>query len=240
MHKHQIKACFNKAVDTYDNNCNIQLQAGLNLIHHLTYLNLSPNSLIDLGCGTGIMTKLLADKYKNYQQFHAVDIADKLLKKAQEKLATYQIFFQEKDFEYFFNNQNIVFDLVFSNMALQWSRNISYLLRDIYKNLAVGGVIAFSIPVAGTFKELESTIFFNEFELINTLLIQHNFKIISSNCVALKAEFPSIIAASRSIKAVGANYCNSDKNNFYQLLQSRKSNQPVNLTYNIGYFIAVK
>jgi malonyl-CoA O-methyltransferase len=139
MNQSKIRECFNRSLTTYDNHCDIQTQTGIKLIKDLKDLNLRPNSIVDLGCGTGITTEHLASLYENYYKFYAIDIADKLLLKAKDRLEKYNIITLEKSLEDFLGNEKILFDLVFYNMVLQWSNNLDDVLKKIYQKLNLGG-----------------------------------------------------------------------------------------------------
>ena len=71
--KSKIKECFNKAADTYDANCYIQKIAGKKLMSYLSEYVYKPDNILELGCGTGIVTEILANQYNNYNQFYALD-----------------------------------------------------------------------------------------------------------------------------------------------------------------------
>jgi malonyl-CoA O-methyltransferase len=241
MNQDKIRDCFNKAQESYDHHCDIQIQTSISLINELKKLNLNPKNIIDLGCGTGITTKYLINLYKTYHKFYAIDIADKLLSKARIRLEEYNIVFKEISLEAFFTNKDLSYDLVFSNMVFQWSDNLGDVLEKIYRNLNSQAILAFSIVLYGTYAELNSTIYFNKFEDIRSLLLLNKFKIIKSELVKSELQFSSKINAAKSIRAVGANYHNKANSDFKELLRDRRSqNQNFSLTYNIGSFIAIK
>lgn len=236
MLKYKIKESFNKAVDSYNQNCQIQFDTGCKLIKKIQKLNLNPESVIDLGCGTGLITIHLFHNYPNSKKKYALDIADKLLQKAKKNLK--KIIFIEDDFD---SLANLSLDLVFSNMALQWSRNLSNTIDIITQNLQNNGILAFSTLLEGTFYELpiNSRIKFKKFEEIKQILIDRNYKILELSNEKIVQNFPSFIHALNSIKNVGANY--SGENNFLPLYRMQKENSGnFSLTYNIIYCIARK
>ena len=240
-----VKDCFNRAAETYDAACDLQKNIGNKLINLTSNHSHRAEIIIDLGCGTGLFTEKIAVSYKLCKQIYAIDIADRLLIAARKRLQTYNIKFVEESFETF-HFSNLLFDLAFSNMALHWSKDLGTTVANIYKNLSNGGTFAFSIPMFGTFLELRSNLVlpFYTLEDICSNLQENNFKLFHVSCIKEIQKFDTKLEALKSIKLVGANYygaSQNDKAHLSELLQSRKSfGKAFNLTYNIGFFIAMK
>ena len=215
----KIKDCFNKAASKYDTHCQLQLTTGEKL------LSLTPpaDNIIDLGCGTGITTTKL-----KYQQLYALDISEKLLAQAKLKLGNKNIIYLEQSFDDF---SGLELDLAFANMSLQWSADLKSTLSNIKANLRPRGTLAFSLPLTGTFADLNiSTMSFLSFAQVEQLLFE--WQIIYAKTETISYLFPSLIEALRSIKYVGANYY---KNKTGKRISRDKS--PCLLKYNIGYFM---
>jgi malonyl-CoA O-methyltransferase len=217
-----IRDCFNKAATKYDANCQLQLATGEKLLSLIK----PAETIIDLGCGTGITTAKL-----KYKKLYALDISDKLLAQAKLRLGNKNITYLETSFD---NFSGLKLDLAFANMSLQWSDNLSLTLRNIKDNLKATGILAFSIPLAGTFSELNiSTMPFLSIKQVIEIL--DGWQIIYSESEEINYLFPNLIEALRSIKSVGANYC---KNKTGALPSRDRS--PYLLKYNIGYFMVRK
>ncbi len=217
-----VKNCFNKAADRYDQHCQLQITTGDKLISLVG----PANTIIDLGCGTGIVTSKL-----QYKKLYALDLSDKMLNVAKQKLGQNNITYLHSSFDDF---TGLELDLAFANMSLQWSEDLKLTLANINANLKSGGILAFSLPLLGTFSDLGvSTIEFLEFNQIQEFLI--NWQIIHSFEEQIEYVFPSLIEGLKSIRAVGANYCKFHKNIF---ISREKKSQ--NLKYNIGYFVVRK
>jgi malonyl-CoA O-methyltransferase len=112
----EIETHFNKAYLTYDFHCDIQNEAGRLLLNDITYYK--PLNIIDLGCGTGNFTKLLANRFCS-SNIYAVDISKNFIEIAKTKLP--QVEFKTADFNTF--SYDKTFDLITANMSLQWSHN---------------------------------------------------------------------------------------------------------------------
>jgi len=236
--KQGIRRAFNKAADTYDDFCHIQKTIGVELIQRLSKIGSYYQHIIDLGCGSGVVTELLALQI-NYQQFHAIDFADQLLVKANKRLSHYSVDVIENDFDFIHDKK---FNLAFSNMSLQWSCDLLHTLKIIYENLHSNGVLAFSIPLFGTFNELNSMSVnhFYQLEEIINLLYQSQFDLLFKRTDVIQTHYDSTKSALNTIKSIGANYLvdrpiNSLHGKSFLLQTNIRS-----LTYHVGYFIARK
>ncbi len=107
----------------------------------LAIVDVRPNlKVIDLGCGTGELTRQLADKLPN-SDVTGLDSSPQMLDKAAS--------FQRPGLVFVQGDQSTLtgeWDLIFSNAALQWSENHAELIPYLYGKLAPGGQIAVQVP----------------------------------------------------------------------------------------------
>ena len=109
------------------------------------------NSLLDIGCGTGNYTQLLRNKFPD-AVIKAVDICDKMIEVAQNKLKNSKIEFIVDDAETMILTEN--FDLITSNACFQWFDELDNTIAK-YKNLLTeDGIILFSTFGPSTYNEL--------------------------------------------------------------------------------------
>jgi len=147
--------------------------------------------ILDLGCGDGVLTKLLAEKVPEGKVL-GVDASIGMLETAKE-LEGCNLSFKHLDINELDYNEE--FDLIFSNAALQWVKNHELLLDNCLRALKINGVIRFNFAGDGNssnffevvrklFKELRYSDYFESFEwpwFMPTLLqyeklvSQHNF-----------------------------------------------------------------
>lgn len=240
--KYKIQRSFNRAADSYDDHCHAQLRAGIKLTHLIKSCQPHAERIIDLGCGTGITTQIIASQYC-FQEFHAIDISTSLLMKAHDRLNPLKINVYELDFEKITNNNLLPFDIVYSNMALQWSSDISNTLSTVRRLLTNHGMLAFTLPLSGTFRELQHHFSINQFPNINTIqhyLTSAGYHVLQSESENITLKFPHVIHALKSIKQTGANHAH---HRIHKGLKGKSHLQQINsneLTYEIGYFIASK
>lgn len=102
----------------------------------------APNTILDVGCGSGMSTLCLRNRFPN-AAITGVDLSAGMLEKA--KQLSLNVDFLQKDC-----SQSIEelgkFDLVFSNAFLQWLDNQEVFLCNIRSNMNENAVLAMQIP----------------------------------------------------------------------------------------------
>ena len=107
----------------------------------LRLVEVRPNlKVVDLGCGTGDLTRKLADALPNSSVL-GLDNSLQMLEKAQS-FSTPRLRFEQGDQALLRGD----WDLIFSNAALQWSEQHKNLIPRLYERLAPGGQIAVQVP----------------------------------------------------------------------------------------------
>lgn len=241
MHKKHIQTMFDRAAANYDKHCHLQLQTGNKLIQLLSATNNSFHQIIDLGCGTGFITNKLAAYYPS-SHIHATDHSTASLSFAKERLTRTNIKTYSADFNSL-SNIDTIFNLAFANMSLQWCHDFEISLALIKNILAKNGVLAFSIPTLGTFKELAphfSLHSFYDVKDLHKILNKQKYNIITQHHHTFTLYFDNTIAALRSIKNVGANYVYQRQHRGLSGKSLLSKTNITQLTYHISYFIARK
>ena len=95
---------------------------------------------VDLGCGTGELTRQLAESLPG-SDVTGLDSSEAMLEKA-APLSTPSLHFVKGDQAQLTGE----WDLVFSNAALHWTENHAELIRKLYEGLKPGGQIAVQVP----------------------------------------------------------------------------------------------
>ncbi len=107
----------------------------------LALVDVRPNlKVVDLGCGTGELTRRLADTLPD-SRVTGLDSSQEMLDKAAS--------FSRPGLVFVEGDQSTLtgeWDLIFSNAALQWSENHTELIPYLYGKLAPGGQIAVQVP----------------------------------------------------------------------------------------------
>jgi len=155
--KRLIAASFSRAAITYDSAAELQRSVGaglLNLLH--CHRPLAEEKLearghwLDIGCGSGYFTRKLAQCYPNAAGT-ALDIAQGMLHHARKQGgATHWIAGDAENLPFAAES----FDLLFSNLCLQWCANLEQVLHEARRVLRPGGLFAFTSLASGTLGEL--------------------------------------------------------------------------------------
>ena len=97
--------------------------------------------VLDLGCGTGYLTNILAERVGPTGTVIGVDPDKERLRVATEKYGGCDnIIFREESSDNFSGDQ---YDLVISNYVLHWIKNKEAAFSNAYRSLKVGGKFAF-------------------------------------------------------------------------------------------------
>lgn len=236
VNKNLIKRCFNKAGQTYDLYSEAQHEIGLELIKKIPKKYYPAQ--MDLGCGTGWLTKHLIETHAA-EYCYALDFSENLLNIAKARLHEYPVVLLQHDFDDFVRHD--AFDLIYSSMALHWSRDFSVCINNLFQNIKPDGCLAFSIPLRSTFHELSdySIQSFMELDQINQIIKNAGFSQIECSEKLIKLVFDSKLAALKMIKSIGANYV-PERKLFAMNKAILTDKNPFELTYHIGYFVARK
>ena len=237
-HYSGIKKSFEKALHTYDYEAIIQRQASQLLIDSLIQIRFSPKKVLDLGCGTGHITARLCEVFP-ISSLHINDFSERLLEKASLHLQSLNPVRLPFNFDQEWHYTDL-YDLIFSNMALQWSFNIHAVLKKCHNHLNNNAFLAFSLPLKGSFVELNThqRIPFHTYDKVYQALTTSEFDIVHADQLNLCQEFKTHLQALKSIKRCGANYV--PQNTPPKLIDRLKLYLPSTLTYRIGIFIATK
>jgi trans-aconitate 2-methyltransferase len=107
----------------------------------LALVKIRPNlRVVDLGCGTGELTRQLADALPDSEVI-GIDSSSQMLEKAQP-FASLHLRFEQGDQAQLSGE----WDLIFSNAALHWTENHPGLIPRLFQRLNPGGQIAVQVP----------------------------------------------------------------------------------------------
>lgn len=110
----------------------------------LALVNVRPNlDVIDLGCGTGELTRRLADHLPNAQVL-GIDASAEMLNEA-KTFKTDQLSFEQRRIEEQIK-EGLKYDLAFSNAALQWLEDHETLIPTLITMLQPGGQLVVQVP----------------------------------------------------------------------------------------------
>ncbi len=152
--KHDIALSFSKAADTYDTLAEFQHQTGERLLSLLP--DHSVDRVLDLGVGTGYFSSSLRGSYPAASMVE-LDISARMLELCKHRSVESQDLQRtqiQADIEALpFQSQ--CFDLIFSNLSIQWCHNLDNVFYGIANNLADGGTAIVTTLVDGSLRELK-------------------------------------------------------------------------------------
>ncbi|MEO7108981.1 MAG: methyltransferase domain-containing protein [Polyangiaceae bacterium] len=100
-----------------------------------------PTRVVDLGCGTGELTKILHERLGGASTL-GVDSSAEMLAKAPQGVS--ELTFEQGDISAF--SAENTYDLIFSNAALQWVNDHEPLFAKLARALTPGGQLAIQMP----------------------------------------------------------------------------------------------
>jgi trans-aconitate 2-methyltransferase len=103
----------------------------------------SPRLIVDLGCGTGNVTQIIAERWKSAQVF-GLDNSKEMLQEARLKSGRVQ--WVEADIEDWLPQDPP--DLIYSNAALHWVKDHRHLFPRLVGFLGKGGCLAVQMPLS--------------------------------------------------------------------------------------------
>ena len=156
LDKNSVKKFFNRAAKSYDNAAILQEEVQKRLLQRLDYIRHQPETVIDVGCGTGLGIRHLQKTYRGARVV-GIDLAHEMLMHSRthqrwlsrERLVT-------ADME----QMPIVdraFDMVYSSLALQWCNDLPGTLREFARISRPGALLLFSSFGPATLTELAAS-----------------------------------------------------------------------------------
>ncbi len=121
----------------------LQKKWGIRIISEFNFKG--DEHILDLGCGDGLLTSMLADRVPNGFVL-GIDASEGMIKTA-KKIKKSNLKFELMDI----NNINFIeeFDLIFSNAALHWIKDHKRLLARVYNALKKEGILRFNFAAKG-------------------------------------------------------------------------------------------
>ena len=154
--KQLARRAFDAAAATYDAAAELQYEIGDRMLERLDFVRLQPGRVLDLGAGTGKFSHALLKRYRK-ADIVALDIAPAMLVHTRSRGGwlrrpacicgdAEQLPFADDSFE-----------LIFSNLMLQWCTDLEGTLAELRRVLAPGGLLMFTTFGPDTLMELRAS-----------------------------------------------------------------------------------
>lgn len=206
-----VVRAFSQAARRYDSHAEVQLACARSLLGMLPPLPQCQRAM-DLGCGTLPLARPLREQVQC--EWWAVDASVGMLAEARERGRLDGFMPLQADAEALPFAAGM-FDLVFSSFALQWASSPANVLAEVARVLAPGGLLALSLPVAGTLRELADSwarvdggVHVNALPALGdwqAAAAEAGLTAVADNALSLTAWFPDVRTLARSLKDTGAN-----------------------------------
>ena len=242
----KVRNKFNKASSNYDAHAFLQNEIASRLAEKLDVISIEPKIIIDLGSGTGFLSKKTAKIFPN-SSLICVDFA-------QQSLLT-----NPKKFKVCANAYELPFasnsvDFIVSNLMMQWCSDLTMLLDECYRVLKPEGLFLFTTFGPDTLKELKRSwsvvdnhAHVNDFidmHDIGDQMLQSGFQSPIMEMEKLTLTYNKVVDLMYDLKAIGAqNVQNRSKsltgktkfNKMIEIYESYRENDKLPATYEVIY-----
>ncbi|MGZ0715948.1 malonyl-ACP O-methyltransferase BioC [Pseudomonas palleroniana] len=211
--KRQVAASFSRAAASYDSVAELQRAVGTALLARLP-LAPTPQRWLDMGCGTGFFSRVLAERLPDSQGV-ALDIAEGMLNHARP-LGGAGYFIAGDAERLPLKAQSL--GLIYSSLAVQWCANFDAVLSEARRVLQPGGVLAFASLCVGTLHELRESWRaadglvhvnrFRTFETYQQLCAASGLRVVSLERQPHVLHYPDVRSLTHELKALGAHNLN--------------------------------
>ena len=242
----RVRNSFNNASSKYNENAFLQNEIASRLSEKLKVISIKPESIIDLGSGTGFLSEKTANIFPDASLI-CLDFAQQSLIKNTQKLKVcadaYQLPFKSNSI-----------DFVISNLMMQWCPDLKTLFDECHRVLKPQGLILFTTFGPETLKELKRSwsvvdkeAHVNEFiDMldIGDQMIQSGFQSPIMEMEKLTLTYEKVLDLMKDLKGIGAQSVeNRSKsltgktkfNKMIEMYESYRENGKIPATYEVIY-----
>jgi len=216
----QVVRSFDHAAANYEKFAALQREVAKRLDEHLTYTKIMPQRMVDIGCGTGFLSKRLRERYPKADLL-ALDIAPSMAAVCQQQIGKRRFPWQQRRMVVCGDAIELPLkdgccDLVASNLTMQWLPDPAAMLREMRRILAPDGLLIFSTFGRNTLHELRQTLAaiapekaglvlpFPDVMSLGDLLNQQSIQMAVTDSDRLIVSYADTTALVRELKGMGA------------------------------------
>jgi malonyl-CoA O-methyltransferase len=221
--KARVRAAFNRAAHTYDAAAVLQKMVRDEMLDRLNLVKISPQAILDAGCGTGHGSFALQKKFGG-AQIVSMDIANEMLQKTKQQRPLMNKIFGHQhllcaDIESLpLADQSV--GMIWSNLALQWCNNLDAAFTEAARVLAPQGLYMFSTFGPDTLKELRIAAQnghthvsrFIDMHDIGDALIRAGFSAPALDVERYTLTYDNVKAVMTDLKSIGAHNATEGRN----------------------------
>lgn len=209
----RLRAAFDRASAGYEAAADLQARVSAELLERLTAFDFAPRVVLDLGAGTGRVTRELKRRYPRALVI-ALDLSPGMLREARRHQGLWRRFARVCGDALRLPLAGSSVDLVFSSLVLQWCEPLGQALAEVRRVLKPSGFFAFSTFGPDTLKELRAAwARADGFSHVNRFLDMHDVgDAIAHSGLAepvldverVELGYPDTLSLMRDLKAIGA------------------------------------
>jgi malonyl-CoA O-methyltransferase len=176
--KTQMRAAFEQSAEHYDAVAILQREVADRLLERLELLKMVPQAILDLGSGTGYCSAGLAAHYPR-ARITSLDLATAMVQKSRARFSRWSRLRRGHQFvcgdaeSLPFADQS--FDMLFSNLTIQWGSDLETTFREMKRVLKPGGVVLYTTLGPDTLNELRTSWAAVDTQVhVNTFLDMHD------------------------------------------------------------------
>jgi malonyl-CoA O-methyltransferase len=209
----RLRDSFERASGSYEAAAGLQARIAAELLERLELFGFAPGVVLDLGCGTGRLTRELKRRYPQACVI-ALDLAPGMLREAQRHQWPWRRFERVCGDALRLPLRDGSIDLIFSNLMLQWCEPLAVTLTEIRRVLTPAGFFAFSTFGPDTLHELRSAWaqadgynhvnHFADMQQLGDALLRAGLMEPVLDVDRHEVEYPDVLTLMRDLKAIGA------------------------------------
>ena len=224
LDKNAIRRSFDRAASSYDHYAVLQREVESRLLERIEFQRIDPEFILDLGCGTGSASRMLTDRYPQARVM-ALDWAPAMLAKTRAGQGT-DSGFARGPYPFCADMHAVPLaarsiDLVFSNLALQWSYDLPAVFGEFRRIMKADAMLVFTCYGPDTLYELKQAWReVDDFQHVNDHPDMHDigdelmaagFREPVMDAERLTLEYPDVMSLMRDLKGIGAHNAASQR-----------------------------
>jgi len=216
LDRNAIRSSFDRAASSYERHAVLQREIESRLLERIEFLRHEPATILDLGCGTGSASRVFAGQFPNAGVI-ALDWAPAMLREAAEIAHNHP---NAAGFNRVCADMHDLplaarsVDLVFSNLALQWSYDVPAVFREFRRIMKADAMLVFTCFGPDTLLELKQAWravddrpHVNDYPDMHDIgdeLLSAGFREPVMDAERITLEYPDVMSLMRDLKGIGA------------------------------------
>ena len=209
----RLRASFDRASTSYESAAGLQARVAAELLERLAVFAFDPRVVLDLGAGTGRVTRELKRRYRRALVL-ALDLAPGMLREARRHQQWWRRFERVCADALRLPLADASVDVVFSSLMLQWCEPLDAALAECRRVLKPDGFLAFSTLGPDTLHELRDAWasadgynhvnHFVDVHEVGDALVRAGLLEPVLDVDRVEVSYPDVLSLMRDLKAIGA------------------------------------